>query len=164
MSELTSSKRHGGAGRTLLWLAILLSLLLLGFVTALSIRANPYVSNVQQGGISKFKFIEECKDQLSEAGKLPVNLGGQSTTLEQVLAQSRPLKAGEHILAELNAEPREVVRAAQVAQTGGWAMTTPVLLSVEGPQGSTPLGQLGLQCAHEKDSGKTVASILPPSQ
>lgn len=49
MSELTSSKRHGGAGRTLLWLAILLSLLLLGFVTALSIRANPYVSNVQQG-------------------------------------------------------------------------------------------------------------------
>lgn len=164
MSELTSSKRHGGLGRTLLWLAILLSVLLLGFVTALTIRANPYVSDVKGNGISKFHFIEECREQLEDAGKLSMNMGGQSLTLEQALAQSRPLKPGERIQAELEAEPAEVVRAAQSAPTGGWGLTLPVVLSVEGQQGSTPLGQLGLQCAHDKATGKTVASILPPSQ
>ena len=164
MSELTSSKRHGGLGRTLLWLSILLTVLLLGFVTALSIRSNPYVSDVEQGGISKFMFIEECRKELEDAGKLPVNLGGQSVALEQVLAQSRPLAAGERIQAETNSEAHEIVRAAQEAEGGGWNMTLPVLLSVEGPKGSTPLGQLGLQCTHEKASGKTTASILPPNQ
>jgi len=164
MSELTSSKRHGGAGRTLLWLAILLSVLLLGFVTALTVRANPYVSDIKQGGISKFHFIEECKEQLEDAGKLSMSMGGQSLTLEQALAQSRPLKPGERVHAELEAEPSAIIRAAQTVPDGGWGMTAPVLLSVRGPQGDTPLGPLGLQCAYSKATKKTVASILPPSQ
>jgi hypothetical protein len=59
-----SSSTQSPVGRILLWVAIVISLALLGFVTALTIRNNPYLSDAQTNGISKYKFLEGCKEEM----------------------------------------------------------------------------------------------------
>ncbi|WP_034385521.1 hypothetical protein [Deinococcus sp. YIM 77859] len=152
MSELTSSKRHGGLGRTLLWVAILLSLLLLGFVTALTVRANPYYSDPAANGISKFKFLEACKEGLHEAQQL--------TTLKTVLQQAGQLQPNQNLVAELAAEPAERVRSIQTVPGGGWTLTTPADIRIAGQ--SAPLGQLPVVCTHDKAQGRTDVQLQLP--
>lgn len=152
MSELTSSRRHGGAGRTLLWVAIALSVLLLGFVTALSIRANPYYSDAEANGVSKYVFIEECREQLAEARELE--------GLKGVLQQAGQLRQGQTLRAELAAEPGEIVAGTQAAPNGGWTLTGPADIRIEGQ--TAVLGQLGMQCVHDKAQGRTVAQLQVP--
>lgn len=152
MSELTSSKRHGNLGRTLLWVAIVLSVLLLGFVTALTIRANPYVSDREANGISKYKFLEACKKQLSEDEQL--------VSLQGLLQQSGQLQAGQRLTAEIAADPAVLVESVQVVPEGGWSMTVPANIQVNG--GGVPLGQLPFQCAHSKAENRTTAQLQLP--
>ncbi|BDP43035.1 hypothetical protein DAETH_30040 [Deinococcus aetherius] len=155
MSELTSSRRHGKLGRTLLWVSIALSVLLLGFVTALSIRTNPYYSDAEANGISKYIFIEECREQLAEARELE--------TLRGVLQQTGQLRQGQNLHADIGAEPGEIVANTQAVPGGGWALSAPANISVEGQ--SSVLGQLGMQCTHDKAQNRTVAQIqLPGAQ
>jgi hypothetical protein len=152
MSELTSSRRHGGAGRTLLWVAIALSVLLLGFVTALSIRANPYASDYEANGISKFKFIEQCREQLAGAQQLE--------ELKGVLQQTGQLRPNQALRADLAAEPSGIVAGTQAAPGGGWTLTGPADIRIEGQ--TAVLGQLGMQCVHDKAQGRTVAQLQIP--
>lgn len=155
MSELTSSKRHGNLGRTLLWLAILLSVLLLGFVTALTIRANPYISDREANGISKFKFLENCKEELAEAEQL--------ATLQGVLEQGGQLQPGQRLLARIGAEPQELVANTQEVPGGGWSLAAPANIRIEGQ--TVVLGQLPMQCVHDRAQGQTTAQIqLPGAQ
>lgn len=154
MSELTSSKRHGNLGRTLLWVAIVLSVLLLGFVTALSIRTNPYYSDVRANGISKFKFLEECREGVREAEQL--------AALRGVLQQGGQLQPGQNLHAEIASEPRELVQNVQTAQGGGWTLTAPANISIQGQ--TAVLGQLGAQCSYTKAQGRTVAQLQLPGQ
>lgn len=154
MSELTSSKRHGNLGRTLLWVAILLSVLLLGFVTALSIRANPYYSDAETNGISKFIFLEECRDGIREAEQL--------TALRGVLQQGGQLQQGQNLHAEIASEPSELVRNVQSAPGGGWTLTAPANISIQGQ--TAVLGQLGAQCAYDKARRRTNAQLQLPGQ
>lgn len=154
MSELTSSKRHGNVGRTLLWVAILLSVLLLGFVTALSIRANPYYSDVGANGISKFEFLEKCRDGIREAEQL--------TALRGVLQQGGQLQQGQNLHAELASEPRELVRNAQTAPGGGWTLTGLANISIQGQ--TAVLGQLPAQCVYDKAQRRTAAQLQLPGQ
>ena len=152
MSELTSSKRHGNLGRTLLWVAIALSVLLLGFVTALTIRANPYVSDREANGISKYKFLEACKEQLAEDEQL--------VSLQGLLQQSGQLQAGQRLSAEIAAEPADLVGSVQEAQGGGWTLNVPANIQVNGE--GAPLGQLPFQCAHDKAQNRTTAQLQLP--
>lgn len=152
MSELTSSKRHGNLGRTLLWVAIALSLLLLGLVTALTIRANPYYSDRDANGISKFKFLEACKDQLAEDEQL--------ASLQGLLQQSGQLQAGQRLTAQIAPEPAVLVDSVQTVPGGGWNMTVPADILVNG--GGVPLGQLPFQCAHDKAQNRTTAQLQLP--
>lgn len=152
MSELTSSKRHGNLGRTLLWVAIVLSVLLLGFVTALTIRANPYVSDREANGISKFKFLEACKEQLAEDEQL--------VSLQGLLQQSGQLRAGQRLTAEIAAEPADLVASVQSVPEGGWTLNVPANIQVNGR--GVPLGQLPMQCAHDKAQNRTTAQLQLP--
>ena len=61
-----SSTTRSPLGRIFLWVAIVLSLALLGFVTALTIRNNPYLSDAQTNGVSKYKFLEGCKNEMQK--------------------------------------------------------------------------------------------------
>ncbi|MBB5236306.1 hypothetical protein [Deinococcus budaensis] len=152
MSELTSSKRHGNLGRTLLWVAIVLSVLLLGVVTALTIRANPYYSDREANGISKFAFLENCKEELAGAEQLEV--------LRGVLQQGGQLQPGQTLLAEIAAEPADLVNNTQTVPGGGWTLTAPADIRIQGQ--NAVLGQLPMQCAHNKAQNSTVAQLQLP--
>ncbi len=164
MSEHTSTNRHGGAGRALLWVAIALTVALLGFVTIFVSQRNPIYSDRDAGGISKFKFIEACKEVLEDTEELTVGAGGQSLPLKTLVEQGSPLKPGDKIHAELEAEPTEIVRAAQLAEGGGWAMTLPTTIAIHSGERVTTLGQLPMQCSHDKKTGKTTAQLALPGQ
>ncbi|MEF2280153.1 hypothetical protein V3W47_17815 [Deinococcus sp. YIM 134068] len=152
MSELTSPKRHGRLGRTLLWVAIALSVALLGFVTAVTIRANPYYSNAEANGISKYIFLEECKEQIHDAEELEA--------LKGVLQQTGQLRPNQNLTADIAAEPSELVANTQEAQGGGWTLTAPANIRIVGQ--TAVLGQLGMQCNHAKAQGRTVAQLQLP--
>ncbi|MVN88090.1 hypothetical protein GO986_15160 [Deinococcus sp. HMF7620] len=164
MSEHTSSNRHGGLGRTLLWVAVVLTVALLSFVMAVTTRSNPIYSDREANGISKYKFIEVCKEALEDNDELTVSAGGQSLPLKTLVEQGSPLKPGDEIHAELEAEPAQVVRAAQPAEGGGWTMTGPVTIAVHSGERVNALGQLPLQCSHDKKTGKTIAQLSLPGQ
>ena len=81
MTERTVTQAGRDKGRILLWLMILLSVLLLGFVTVFTARHNPLYSDRDAYGISKYKFIEACKERLHEPNELSLNLQGQAVPL-----------------------------------------------------------------------------------
>ncbi|EYB67547.1 hypothetical protein DEIPH_ctg037orf0035 [Deinococcus phoenicis] len=154
MSELTSANRHGNLGRTLLWVAILLSLLLLGFVTALTVRNNPYYSDRDANGVSKYRFLEECKEGIHSSEQL--------TTLKGVLQQAGQLQPNQSLHAEIAAEPRQLVQSVQTVPSGGWTLSAPANISIQGQ--TAVLGQLGAQCVYDKAQGRTVAQLQLPGQ
>ncbi|WP_295817970.1 hypothetical protein [uncultured Deinococcus sp.] len=164
MSELTQTKSRSGVGRALHWLALLLTFLLLGFVTAVAVRNNPIYSDRAANGVSKYHFIEECKEAAADAETLTVSAGGQAIPLETLVTQSRPLATGERIGSSLEAPSAAVVSGTQPLDGGGWTLTgVPVTISVIGKT-TTPLGQLPLQCAYDKKAGKTTAQLQLPGQ
>ena len=118
---------HGAAGRTLLWAAIILSLALLSFITLLAIRNNPLYSDSVTNGISKYKFIEFCKDkmtqQLDEFAKQP---GGAAIGASY---NARDLVSG----VSAGALPRPAAGATALPpRTPGWSLLGQVKLSREG--------------------------------
>ncbi|MFD1732112.1 hypothetical protein ACFSC4_15255 [Deinococcus malanensis] len=164
MSNQTSSSHRGAAGRTLLWLAILLSLLLLGFVVAVTSRANPLYSDRETHGISKYKFLHECKELAEDSENLTVAAMGQSIPLKTLISQGQPLGPQDHVHAELEADSVELVEAVQPVQAGGWTMTMPATIGVTRGGTARTLGELPLVCSYSKSEGKVVAQVQLPSQ
>ncbi|MDV6375373.1 hypothetical protein [Deinococcus arenicola] len=164
MSELTSSKRSGGAGRALLWVAIVLTLALLGFVTAVAVRSNPIYSDREANGVSKYRFIEECRELLEDTEKLTVNAQGQTVPLKVLVEQGgSPLAQGDEIHATLEAEPAQIIRATENVEGGGWTLTAPATIAVHNGSKTRALGQLPMQCAHAKGQ-ETQAQLGLPGQ
>ncbi|ANE42818.1 hypothetical protein [Deinococcus puniceus] len=160
-----SGSRGGRAGRAFLWVAILLSVALLSFVVAVAVRTNPLASDYTTNGISKYKFLEYCKEQLEEADTLSVSLQGQSVPLKTLIEQSSPLAAGESLHVSLAADSLEWVAAAQPNPEGGWLAGAPVLIAIHGKNASVrPVGSAGLQCLYSKKDKKTTVQIVPPTQ
>ncbi|GGJ87733.1 hypothetical protein [Deinococcus aquiradiocola] len=56
----------GSGSRVLLWVAIVLTLALLVWMSVFTVQRNPYVSDVSRNKISKSRFIEECKTKFDE--------------------------------------------------------------------------------------------------
>ncbi|WP_034419259.1 hypothetical protein [Deinococcus frigens] len=163
MSELTSNKRHGGLGRALLWVAIVLTVALLGFVTAVAVRSNPIYSDREANGVSKYKFIEQCRELLEDTEKLTVNAQGQAVPLQTLVEQSAPLAKGDELHAELEAEPAQIIRATETIEGGGWTLTAPATISVRNGSRTRALGQLPMQCVHPKGK-ETQAQLGLPGQ
>lgn len=164
MSEHTQSTRSSGAGKPLMWLALLLGLALLGFVTASAVRNNPIYSDRAANGISKYRFIEECRELATDSEKLTVSLGGQSLTLKDLVNQGSPLKPGDRVTSTLEAEPKAIVKSTETVDGGGWNLTAPVTVAVTSGGKTRTLGQLPMQCAHPRSGGKTTASLQVPGQ
>lgn len=164
MSKHTTSTSHGGAGRALLWVAILLTVALLGFVTATAVRANPIYSDRDANGISKYKFIEACKEIAEDTEELTVGAMGQAIPLKTLVEQSSPLKAGDELHAGIEAEPAEIIKATQTVEGGGWTLTAPVTIAVHSGERVNTLGQLPMACSHDKKTGKTTATLNLPGQ
>ena len=144
---------HGAVGRTLLWVAIILSVALLSFVTLLAIRNNPLYSNAEANGISKYKFIEFCKDkmtdQLNEFARQP---GGAAIGASY---NARDIVSGvtEGVV------PTPAAGATSLPpRTPGWALVGLVKLSREGFASQT----VPFACQYEK--GKEVQLSLQPQQ
>lgn len=163
INELTHPK-DSAAGKVLLWLGILLAAALLGFVTVTAIRHNPLNTDVAANGISKFKFIDECKTLATEPEKLSMSMGGQSMTLNDLVKQSSPLKDGESIQSTVKTESVQLIEAASSVEGGGWSMTAPVNVAIQGKTGIRTLGTLPMQCAYSKKDGKTTANLQVPGQ
>ena len=144
---------HGTVGRTLLWLAILLSVALLTFVTLLAIRSNPLYSNAEANGISKYKFIEFCKDELSgklnEFAKQP----GGTAIAASYNARDIVSSVSEGVLQAPAANA-----ATPPTRTPGWVMVSNVKLSREG----YPAQTVPFACQYEK--GKPVQLQFPLQQ
>ncbi|WP_291432301.1 hypothetical protein [Deinococcus sp.] len=164
MSEHTKTTSHGGAGRALLWVVLLLTLALLGFVTATAVRHNPIYSDREANGISRYRFIENCKELAHDTEELTVGAAGQSIPLKTLIEQSAPLKSGDTIHADLDAEPAQIIKATQTTEGGGWTFTVPATVAVHNGERINILGQLPLQCAHDKKTGKTTAQLSLPGQ
>lgn len=162
MSELTSNKRHGGLGRTLLWVAIVLTVALLGFVTAVAVRSNPIYSDREANGVSKYKFIEECRELLEDTEKLTVNAQGQAIPLKALVEQGgSPLAQDDAIHATLEAEPAQIIRATENIEGGGWTLTAPATIAVHNGARIRALGQLPMQCTHTKGQETQAQLGLP---
>ncbi len=163
MSELTSNKRHGGVGRALLWVAVVLTVALLGFVTAVAVRSNPIYSDRDANGVSKYKFIEECRELLEDTDKLTVGAQGQALPLKALVEQSAPLGKNDELHATLEAEPAQIIRATENIEGGGWTLTAPATIAVHSGSKTRALGQLPMQCAHVKGQ-ETQAQLQLPGQ
>ncbi len=162
----TSKNGSSSTERAFLWLAILLGLALLSFVTIVAIRNNPIYSNRNTNGISKYQFIEECKDRASDAGALTIAGMGTEVTLKQLVEQTAKPGPKDTIKAELPATtgPVEVSANTEELPDGGWKLALPVLVSVTSGKQTNILGQLPLQCAYTKKDHKLVAQLQPPNQ
>ncbi|WP_146202713.1 hypothetical protein [Deinococcus irradiatisoli] len=156
MSQLTSNqrnKRHGSMGRGLLWLAIVLSVALLGFVTALAIRNNPLYSDAATNGISKYKFIEFCKDKMTEQLDAFAKQPGGAKIDAAYNARDIVSSVSEGV------QPQPAAGATSLpARVPGWSMVSQVKLSREGFASQT----VPFACQYEK--GKEVQLNLQPQQ
>lgn len=71
MATSVPARRGATASRVFLWI-VLAALFALGvLLSVLAIRNNPLQSDIAQGGVSKWLFIEECEEKLAE--QLPEN-------------------------------------------------------------------------------------------
>ncbi len=132
---------HGTAGKVALWSAILLSLALLTFVTVWAVRANPLYSDAATNGQSKYKFIEACKEklteQLDEFAKQPGGAKIESTY------NARDIVSGT----SEGALPRpEAGATALPPRKAGWSLLSQVKLSRQGFASQT----VPFACQYEK--------------
>ncbi|TSA81391.1 hypothetical protein FNU79_15410 [Deinococcus detaillensis] len=144
---------RGTTGKVLLWVALLLSVALLGFMTVWAVRSNPLYSNAEANGLSKYKFIEQCKDKLADQlGEFAKQPGGA------------PLGASYNardIVSSVNEGISQRPPANSTAlppRIPGWSMVSQVKVSREGFASQTvPFG-----CQYEKD--KQVQLQFPLAQ
>lgn len=129
MTNTSKPRASGLASRVVLWLAVAIMVALgsLGIVAA--VRANPLKTAAEEQGVSKYLFLNECKNKLSE--------------------QIRG------VIADADVEflpPGQIVPAVQPRQGGGWTWTSAVLVSSASNGGA---GQAQFTCEHDKATGET---------
>ncbi len=156
MSQLTSNqrnKRHGALGRGLLWLAVILTVALLSFVTALAIRNNPLYSDAATNGLSKYKFIEFCKDKMTEQLDAFAKQPGGAKISAAYNSRDIVSSVSEGVLTQPAAGATSLP-----PRLPGWSMISQVKLSREGfPSQTVPFA-----CQYEK--GKEIQLNLQPQQ
>lgn len=159
MTERTVTQAGRDKGRILLWLTILLSLLLLGFVMVYTVRHNPLYSDRETYGISKYKFIEACKERLHEPAELSLNLQGQSVPLGQALTQANQLRQGERAVVEATATPAQIVQGVQAAAPGQLGLILPVVIAAGNGETRRPLAQATMQCLYNREAGRADVTL-----
>lgn len=130
----------------MLWLSILIGCGLLSFVTATAVQNNPIVAS---SGISKWKFIEKCKEATHHPEKLTVMNG---KTLKEVTAKE--IQKGDHLYVHLLATPQETVKGARAVDPGKWAWTSPMEVGFVRDGAKNVLGSGSAMCVYEHKKEK----------
>lgn len=162
------SPSSGGAGRTALWVVLALTVLLLGYVTAVAARANPIYSDRDAYGISKYRLIEECREHLFEPDNLPLTLApGQSQPLAKTMQDMRALNAGQKLLVESTAQPKAIDDGVLPDANGNLNFSMPVMVKISDTASGfvKPFAPLMLQCSYNKslpDKNKRLNVMLVP--
>lgn len=146
IEDTNINTKGGGGGRVLLWLSILIGFGLLSFVTATAIQNNPFVAS---SGISKWKFIEKCKEATHHPEKLIVANG---KTLKEVTAKQ--MKKGDQLYVHLLATPQETVKGARAVDPGKWAWTSPMEVGVVRGGAKETFGSGNAMCIYEHKEKK----------
>lgn len=155
MSNASSTGSSGGAGRgrLLLWVVLALTLVLLSLVTATAIRNNPIYSDREAYGISKYRFIEECRERLHTPGTLPLMTGmGQVTPLDEAVKGTGAKQASQDLQVETAAEPQDIDSGLVADPQQGLQLALPVMIQLRDRNTGvvTPLAPANLRCAYDK--------------
>lgn len=144
-------------GRTLLWIAIALTVLLLGWVTATAVRANPIYSDRDAHGVSKYQFIELCREELHTPNELPLMLGpGQTQPLLTAVQGTGEMRANDTLQVVSTATVVQTDQAVQAGENGQLQMTLPVLIQFRDTAGATrPLVPVNMQCSYDKTKAES---------
>lgn len=162
MSEHTNPSVVNKSSRPLVGILTLLGLLLLGVVTAAAIRHNPLYSDREAYGISKYQFIETCKEHLDHPADLTLGVPGQKVKLADLTNQLKTtgsLKAGEHLNVRTNANSATLVNGVQHVDTGKIGLIIPVLIEADSGDQQRVLGPANLQCVHDKAKNTTETTL-----
>lgn len=134
------------------WGVLAFLTLFFGFVTAQAIRHNPLHTS-REHGISTYKFIQSCKEELHHPDHMQVGLQGQMAPLAQLVAPS--LGQGEHLVVHTAARPRDLVSAVHTsAEKKTIAMHFPVEIGAHGNNGHRVIGNAFADCHYNSATGK----------
>ncbi len=122
--------KRGGRGRPVLWVVLLITLAILTAMTVFAVRSNPYQTNAVYNGISKFKFVDECKEQI----------------------QAQLAQAPQKLNYRLVKAPQDFLQEVAQAPGGGWQWVSNMEISAPGQPGTQ---QLPFACQYDKKAGKT---------
>ncbi|ULH14559.1 hypothetical protein MF271_11065 [Deinococcus sp. KNUC1210] len=136
VSRPPSRPTSNTAGRTVLWIAILLTLALLTFITIFTANHNPYVNDVARNKISKYKFIEECKTQFDQ---FATSVGKSQNAVFTTEYDPKSLVEG----AVSNPDPK----------AAGWVLSSTVAVSRQG------LGSQSIPFACQSDANGKVSLV-----
>ncbi|RJF71989.1 MULTISPECIES: hypothetical protein [Deinococcus] len=171
MSNSTLQRSPGRAGSTFPVYLLILALLL-GVVTAYAVRDNPLYSDRNAYGISKYAFIDQCKENLHETGQLQTTVVFQGQPVSQgnlnkLIQDVKLLKAGETLHVNVPASSREIVSQVQpIAEQQGQPQRTglqwqsPVELQASGGTMHRTLSPAVMQCQYDKAKGKTETQLF----
>lgn len=137
----------------------LLGMGLLGVVTATAIRHNPLYSDFSGYGISKYMFIESCKEALHNPAELNLNLQGQQMKLTTIIEQSKQLKTGEHLIVKSTGASSVLVGGVQQVDGDKLGLIAPVLIGADTGSTQRPIGQANMQCLYDKATKKTEVTL-----
>lgn len=159
MSELTAPRPQKQSGHPLVWVLGLLSLLALSYASYSAIRHNPLYSDRDAYGISKYRFIEECKEGLHDAKALSLNFQGQEVKLSELIASSGQLHQNETLVVSSVGDPQTVVSGVQPLEAGKLGLVAPVMIAARSSDGERKLAPANMQCVHDKATGKTEVGL-----
>ena len=166
MSNSSSSSSGGGIGRTLLWIALALTVLLLGWVTATAVRANPFYSDRDAYGVSKYHFIEQCRERLHAPNDLPLMLGpGQTKSLLTAVKETGEMHDNETLQVVTDATPSQIDQAVRPNQNSQLQLQVPVMIEFKNTAGAVrPLVPVNMQCTYDKSKigNDRVQVVLTP--
>lgn len=163
MSEYPQRRATSTPGSAF-FLFLLVLAALFGIVTAYAIRSNPLHSDRSAYGISKYAFIEQCKEQLHDADTLPLLLPGQSKTLGEALKEAGQLQPGEHAAVRLSASSQAIVSGVQEVQMGentkqlGLSAPATILLVKNGEE--RPLVPINMRCLYNQQLRKAEVQLV----
>lgn len=120
-----------------MWFSLAIGFLLLLWLSFIAIRANPLYSDANLNGISKYKFIEGCREAIQEeVGKIAAQQPGLSVRLN-----ARSLVDGVSSGYQSGAAP-----GVAPTTTPGWTLVTPV----EVRRAGMPAQNIVLGCHYSK--------------
>lgn len=153
MNEHTT-KSSPGSGRTALWVVLALALAALAYLTlGLAIPNNPLYSDRDANGISKYRFLEHCQEQIEASPEME--------QIRSALVSQNMLGADDGIYSDIALKSPELVERISVSNQPGqsWMMAVPVQIRSELTH--QPLLNIYSQCYYDTGAGQTVVTLQP---